>query len=90
MDLGGGSSPDRGCLADWESVRVVGESWENALAADFQVLGWPCSEVHSVATSYGPSDPCVGYLASEPCLALAAGVEERHLESIMSKGNSRK
>ena len=90
MDLGGGSRPDRACLVDWESVRVVEENWANGLVADFQRLGWPCSGVHSAAISNGSSDPCVGYQASEPCLALAPGVEERHLESVMSKGNSRK
>ena len=31
------------------------------------------------------SGSCVGYLTSAPCLALAVGVEGRHLESIMRK-----
>ena len=38
-----------------------------------------------MVASDGSSGPCVGYLASEPCLALAVGVEGRHLELIMRK-----
>lgn len=38
-----------------------------------------------MATSDDSSDPCVGYLASEPCLALAVGVEGHHLELIVRK-----
>jgi len=64
---------------------VVGGNLGNGLAADFQGRGWPYSGVHLVAASDGSSGPCVGYPASEPCLALVVEVEGRHLELIMRK-----
>ena len=57
----------------------------NGPAADYWGRDWAYLGGRLVATSDDSSGPCVGYLASEPCLALAVGVEGRHLELIVRK-----